>query len=479
MQLAPVGVPGELYVAGPGLAVGYLNRPELTAECFLANPFSTADEGVMYKTGDRVRWRPDGELEFLGRLDQQLKIRGYRVEPEEIQEVLRRHADIADALVVTQRGKHAEAALAAYVVPRSREHCSLADVRAYLREHLPHYMVPASIMILESFPLNVSGKIDRALLPEITSENQEPRAFAEPRTRVEKLLAGIWQRVLGGPAVGIHDNFFDLGGASIQTLEVVTLANQAGLAIAPEMIFRYQTIADLARACTEIAPTSVPIPVSVDAPPEHALTRQEPPARQTQNGGAVVESLGCYLPPREVTTEQVLADCRVKLDFPLKRMTGIHARRMAGDTEFAIDLAARAVADCLARSAHGPLDIDLLICCNISRFDGPNHRLTMEPTTAARLRAQFGFSNATAFDVSNACAGTFTAIHLVDTLLREGVIRRAMVVSGEYITHLTRTAQREIESFMDPRLACLTLGDSGMAMILEQAPSQRRGLPGY
>ena len=152
-------------------------------------------------------------------------------------------------------------------------------------------------------------------------------------------------------------------------------------------------------------------------------------------------------------------------------MTGINTRRMAGETEFAIDLAAKAVADCLSRSAYGPEEIDLLVCCNISRFDGPDFRFTMEPTTAARLRAQFGFTNALAFDVTNACAGTFTAINLVDGLLRQGAIRRAMVVSGEYITHLTGAAQREIESFMDPRLACLTLGDSGMAMILEEAPS--------
>jgi 3-oxoacyl-[acyl-carrier-protein] synthase III len=192
-------------------------------------------------------------------------------------------------------------------------------------------------------------------------------------------------------------------------------------------------------------------------------------------GGALIESLGIYLPPREVTTEQVLRDCRVSLDFPLERLTGIQTRRMAGETEFAIDLAIKAVADCLARSAYGPPDIDLLVCCNISRNDGPNFRFTMEPTTAARLRARFGFTNALAFDVTNACAGTFTALHFVDALLRQGAIRRAMVVSGEYITHLTQAAQREIESFMDPRLACLTLGDSGMAMVLERAPSPAVG----
>lgn len=207
----------------------------------------------------------------------------------------------------------------------------------------------------------------------------------------------------------------------------------------------------------------------------NCVVPQLPALHKATGCGALIESMGIYLPPREVTTEQVLQGCRSKVEFPLQRMTGIHSRRMAGETEFAIDLAAKAVADCLAHSAHAPADIDLLVCSNISRYDGPNFRFTMEPTTAARLRAQFGFTNAVAFNVTNACAGTFTAVSLVDALLRQGVIRRAMVVSGEYITHLTRAAQREIESFMDPRMACLTLGDSGMAMILEQAPNPAIG----
>ncbi len=142
LQPVPVGVSGELYLAGPGLALGYLNQPELTAERFVANPFSLADEGVMYRTGDLVRWRPDGALDFLGRRDQQLKLRGYRVELEEIQEVLRQHSAVADALVLAKSGLDSQTALVAYVVPHDREKFSLADIRAYLREHLPHYMIP-------------------------------------------------------------------------------------------------------------------------------------------------------------------------------------------------------------------------------------------------------------------------------------------------------------------------------------------------
>lgn len=480
LQPVPVGVSGELYLAGPGIALGYLNQPALTAERFPANPFTTADGGVMYRTGDLVRWRPTGELDFLGRRDHQLKVRGYRVELEEIQEVLRRHAAVADAIVLAKSGQDGQAMLVAYLVPRVPDKFPLAEVRAALREHLPHYMIPAHVVVLEQLPLTFNGKVDRARLLEHVALAPSAQSIVEPRTPVEKLLAGIWAQVLRREAISIHDNFFELGGASIQTLEVVTLASQAGLNVAPEMLFRYQTVAELADACGVCRP---PPTASV----HHANGRNGktngaakdrptylplavPPPRAT-GCGAVVESLGSYLPAREVTTEQILKDCRVKLAFPLQRLTGIRTRRMAGETEFSIDLAAKAVTDCLARSAYGPADIDLLVCCNISRYDGPNFRFTMEPTTAARLRAQFGFTNALAFDVANACAGTFTAIHLVDTLLRQGAIRRAMVVSGEYITHLTRAAQAEIESFMDSRLACLTLGDSGVAMILEQAPS--------
>jgi amino acid adenylation domain-containing protein len=484
LQPVPIGVTGELYLAGPGIAVGYLNQPELTAEHFLANPFATADGGVMYRTGDLARWRPSGELDFLGRRDQQLKVRGYRVELEEIEEVLRQHPKVAGALVHAKRGKDGENVLAAYVVPHDPAQFSLPEVRASLRDRLPHYMIPASVQTLKQFPLTANGKVDRGQLPETVIEVVAEHGGAEPRSSREKLLADIWSRVLKIDRIGIHDNFFDLGGASIQTLEVVTLANQAGLALAPEMLFRHQTVAELAQACGKNGHAAAKdghdrngsATQTVCARRSAAAPMPQPPATtKTTGGGAVIESLGIYLPEREVTTEEVLQGCRIKLDFPLERMTGIRARRMAGDTEFSIDLATKAVADCLSRSAYGPADIDLLVCSNISRCDGPAYQFTLEPTTAARLRARFGFSHALTFDVTNACAGTFTAIHLVDTLLRHGAIRRAMVVSGEYITHLTRTAQWEIDSFMDPRLACLTLGDSGMAMVLERAPSDGVG----
>jgi amino acid adenylation domain-containing protein len=479
LQPVPVGVPGELHIAGPGLALGYLNQPGLTAEKFIPDPFAPSDSGLMYKTGDLVRFRADGSLEFLGRRDHQVKVQGLRIELEEIQEALRRHPELAEAAVLAQKKK----GLIAYVVPRNPgKTIEPTEIRAFLRECLPQFMVPAAVAVLDKFPLTISGKVDRAALPEVNGDfGCGTRSLTAPRNHGEEALAGIWARVLNVPKVGIHDNFFDLGGASIQTLEVAALAKEVGLSLAPELIFQYQTVAELA------ASGQWPAASGKEKTNGHSITNGKnkshgsvPPATghrplATSVGNMVIESLGIYLPPRIVTTEEVVRNCRHPLNFPLERMTGIASRRMAGDKEFAMDLAAKAIEECLARSAYGPGDIDLLICTNISRCDGPEHRFSFEPTTSAQLQKRFGLKHALAFDIANACAGTFTALAIVESFLKQGWIRRALVVSGEYITHLTRTAQLEIENFMDQRIACLTLGDSGMALILEQAENDQVG----
>jgi 3-oxoacyl-[acyl-carrier-protein] synthase III len=191
------------------------------------------------------------------------------------------------------------------------------------------------------------------------------------------------------------------------------------------------------------------------------------PASRGVAANTSVESLGVYLPEREVTTRAVIKGCRRRVLVPLERMTGIRSRRMAGETEFAIDLAKGAVARCLAQSRHDPAAIDLIIAANISSQDSPVIH-NFEPATATVLRQHFGLHGAVAFDLGNACAGVFTAIMVVDELIRRGDIRRALVVSGEYITHLTGTAQRELEGIHDQRLACLTLGDAGICLLLEQ-----------
>jgi 3-oxoacyl-[acyl-carrier-protein] synthase III len=188
----------------------------------------------------------------------------------------------------------------------------------------------------------------------------------------------------------------------------------------------------------------------------------------------IIESLGTYLPPDSFSTDEVVNECANQIKFPLARITGIESRRMAGEKEFAIDLAKKAVEKCLENSIYNPEDIDIVICCNISREDGPK-MFSFEPSTSIKLKKHFNFTNAIVFDISNACAGMFTGIHVVNAMIEAGSIRRGMVVSGEYITHLTKTAQREIESFMDDRIACLTLGDAGAAVILEKGLDNKTG----
>jgi len=190
---------------------------------------------------------------------------------------------------------------------------------------------------------------------------------------------------------------------------------------------------------------------------------------------SVIESLGVYLPPRQVSTEEVVRGCRNTMRFPLERMTGIKSRHVAGDTEFAIDLAKQAIARCLDRSRHRPGDVELLISACIARVDGPGFLVSYEPSTSARLRQHFGFDTALAFDVRSACSGMWVGMHIVDTLIREGVISCGLVVSGEYITHLTTTGQLEIKDLLDARLACLTLGDSGAAVMLEASSNTQAG----
>jgi 3-oxoacyl-[acyl-carrier-protein] synthase III len=194
-----------------------------------------------------------------------------------------------------------------------------------------------------------------------------------------------------------------------------------------------------------------------------------------QSHNSLIESIGVYLPKKEVTSKKILADCKTKLNYPFERLTGINSRHMAGDTEFAIDLAEQAIIKCFEISKNKPGDIELLISCNISRYDGPNFQFSFEPSTSVRLRKLFNMNNAFCFDISNACAGMFTGVNIADSFLKAGIVNKAMIVSGEYITHLTKTAQLEIVNEQDERMACLTLGDSGVAIILEKSDTEGVG----
>lgn len=482
LQPVPVGVAGELYIGGVGLARGYLNHPGLTAENFIPDPFVSESYNHLYKTGDLACFCRDGSIEFLGRIDHQVKINGFRIELKEIEIVLGQHPAVREILVTARDeiNNFPDKRLVAYFIPHDKPGPTVNELRRFLKKKLPDYMVPSAFISLEIFPLAVSGKVDLKALPAPGATRPKlQEAYEAPRTRVEKLLARIWTRVLGIDKVGIQDNFFDLGGASSQSVQIVNHANKAGLQLTPQLIFQYQTIAQLAAVCgtpLQNAESSI----TVDEPDSQLSPQLVPdPSMESTSGinryNTIIESLGTYLPQKAVSTKTILKGCKNKILFPLERTTGIRSRRMAGETEFSIDLAGKAIEECLSYSRYKPGDIDMMICCNISRFDAPL-RFTFEPGTAVRLKKHFGFDNAIVFDITNACAGMWTGISIIDTFLNLGIIGCGMVVSGEYITKLTQTAQKEIEGFMDQRLACLTLGDAGAALILERAPDNKTGL---
>lgn len=252
LQPVPIGVPGELYIGGSGVARGYLNRPELTAERFLVDPFCGQGDGRMYRTGDLCRWRPDGNLEFLGRADQQIKLHGFRIELGEIEATLAQHPAIGDVAAVLREDQPGEPRVVVYWVLRLGAQVSQADLRSYLQSKLPSYMLPAAWMQLPTIPLTSSGKIDRrALPPPDASRRLEDGPPVPPRSSIETRLAAIWRDVLHIDHVGIHDNFFSLGGDSILAIQVNSKAQQAGLSISVRQIFEQQTIASLARVAEE------------------------------------------------------------------------------------------------------------------------------------------------------------------------------------------------------------------------------------
>jgi amino acid adenylation domain-containing protein/non-ribosomal peptide synthase protein (TIGR01720 family) len=261
LQPVPIGVTGELYIGGAGVARGYLNRPDLTEEKFLPNPFESETparhqtpcgasvpnpESKIYKTGDLVRYLPDGNLVCLGRADFQVKIRGFRVELGEIETVLGQHPAVREAIAWVWQASGTQR-LVAYIVPQNDDAPAAADLRAFLKEKLPEYMIPAAFVTLDSLPLTSNGKIDHAALPapdQIQSESAS--TYVAPSTPPEQLLADIWAQVLGLRQVGIHDNFFELGGDSIMSIQVIARANQAGLQLTAKQLFEQPTIAGLA-----------------------------------------------------------------------------------------------------------------------------------------------------------------------------------------------------------------------------------------
>jgi amino acid adenylation domain-containing protein/non-ribosomal peptide synthase protein (TIGR01720 family)/FkbM family methyltransferase len=251
LRPTPIGVFGELYIGGRGLARGYSNHPELTAEGFIPHPFSEETGSRLYRSGDLVRWRVDGTLEFVARVDRQVKLRGFRIEPGEIEAALHEHPAVSQALVLDRRDPLGAHTLVAYVVVDSRaakgEDVATEELTRFLQTKLPHYMIPSAIVSLEALPLTRSGKIDRHALPVPGRSRPETAAsYVAPRTPIEEQLASLWSEVLGIEQVGVNDNFFELGGDSILSIQVVARAHSRNLYLTPAQIFQNQTISELA-----------------------------------------------------------------------------------------------------------------------------------------------------------------------------------------------------------------------------------------
>jgi amino acid adenylation domain-containing protein/non-ribosomal peptide synthase protein (TIGR01720 family) len=245
MRPVSIGVPGELYVGGAGVARGYINQPDLTAERFVPNPFCEFCGCRLYRTGDLARYLSNGRIELLGRVDHQIKVRGYRIEPGEIQLALNAHPLVSQSVVVVREDRPGDRRLVGYVVAKSPE---IQDLRKFLGERLPDYMVPSTFVLLEALPLTRNGKVDRQALP--APEALVQRSVA-PRNSVEQELSQIWGSVLGVPNPGVHENFFELGGDSILGIQIIAKANQVGMNLAPRQIFQHQTIAELAAVATD------------------------------------------------------------------------------------------------------------------------------------------------------------------------------------------------------------------------------------
>ncbi|MBC1312640.1 amino acid adenylation domain-containing protein, partial [Trichormus variabilis PNB] len=254
LQPVPIGVPGELYIGGDGVARGYLNRPELTQQKFIPNPFEKSQGSRLYKTGDLARYLSDGNIEYLGRIDDQVKIRGFRIELGEIAAVLNTHPQVKQAVMIVTEDIHGNKRLVAYVVT-SDESLSTNQLRQFLKQQLPEYMIPSGFVTLESIPLTPNGKIDRKALPTPDGEIYRESEYVAPRTPIEQTLTNIWQQLLLKEKVSIHDNFFEIGGDSILSIQVVSRAKNAGIQITPKQIFQNQTIAELA----QVANTTVSV----------------------------------------------------------------------------------------------------------------------------------------------------------------------------------------------------------------------------
>jgi amino acid adenylation domain-containing protein len=271
----PVGVAGDLYLGGVGVGRGYCNDPELTARRFIDSPLPEWPDERIYRTGDRARYRPDGNLELLGRSDFQVKIRGWRIELSEVEAALRAQPGVKEAVAVVVGEKAAHRRLVGYVVVEKDAQVDLAATKENLHSTLPQHFVPSTLVPLTALPLTANGKIDRRRLPAVDlSADSDTESYVAPRTRTERTLAEVWRETLGADQVGIHANFFELGGDSIMAIQVITRARRLGLRVSPKQLFQHQTIAKLAAVAEDAEMDRSAAPTATLSVPSEAELEQ-------------------------------------------------------------------------------------------------------------------------------------------------------------------------------------------------------------
>jgi acyl-CoA synthetase (AMP-forming)/AMP-acid ligase II/acyl carrier protein len=243
----PIGAPGELYIGGDCLARGYLNQPELTAEKFIADPFSSEPARKLYKTGDLVRYLPGGEIVFMGRLDNQVKLRGFRIELGEIENAIRQYHGIQQVFIMVRDDRPGDKRLVAYIIPASGTILEVDKLRSFLREKIPAHLIPSAFVMIDTFPLTVNGKIDWKALPAPDQGTLGDRELVAPRNTAEQILCQIWMSVLGRDRLSVEDNFFDIGGNSLLAIQVMArIRKEFEIVVPVTKIFEYPSLSDLA-----------------------------------------------------------------------------------------------------------------------------------------------------------------------------------------------------------------------------------------
>ena len=261
----PVGVPGELYIGGDGLATGYLNRPELTKEKFIPNPFDQDSKSRLYRSGDLVRYRTNGDIEFIGRRDNQIKLRGFRIELGEIENIIKQHPDIHELAAVLREDIPGDKRIVVYFVAKPDKMLDASDIRAFIRNKVPEYMVPSAFVPMDQLPLTQNGKIDRRALPAPDrSQMTHQESYLPPRDTLEIQIAKTWEKALGIRPVGVKDNFFELGGHSLLAVQVLSnIKKLTGKEIPVADLFKFPTVeqlADIIRTKGWFSPFSLLIP---------------------------------------------------------------------------------------------------------------------------------------------------------------------------------------------------------------------------